>query len=129
MTHYNIPLTMRSPYKNTEVAIAHHKIVQDLQGLRQACEGTADELRNLDTVNIGAGTSAIGKDLAFGYGKVRTLKPNNESLAEFELEYDTVSGRTEKFSAKTDRANISQHDSTFKLEEGKGDKKTMAVGN
>ena len=48
MTHYNIPLTMRSPYKNTEVAIAHHKIVQDLQGLRQACEGTADELRNLD---------------------------------------------------------------------------------
>lgn len=103
-----IPLSKPGGFENLAAARVHHDVVGKAQDLRAKAEGTIEQLREQDRVDIGSTPSDSFKDLASAKGHVIVLADSDEGNAGFELRFNPDNGRTTSFVADLPQGKLTQ---------------------
>lgn len=129
-----IPLKKPGGFESLEAVKAHHEVVEKATSLRAKAEGTIEQLREQDRVDIGATGSDDWTDLASAKGHVIVVGGSDEGRVGFELRFNPDNNRTSSFVADlpdgklTQGADVGGNDGispTFKWEEDvKGEHQT-----
>lgn len=121
MGQFDVPLSMAGGFSSLADAKAHRNITSKLQQHRELATETANDMREIDEVEIGSTPSDLYKDLAAGAGKVILLsQPEGSPLLGAELSYDPADNSTKHLVMELSDSKLTQYGSTYRLDEGQG---------
>jgi hypothetical protein len=121
MGQYDIPLSMSGGFQSLADAKAHRNVMSKLLDNRNLATETADDMREIDAVELGSTPSDLYKDLAAGKGHVIILsQPEGRPVLGAELNYNPADGSTKSMVMDFGDSKLTQYGSTYKLDEGEG---------